>query len=72
MVKSLIDIETQIEIYKKHKEDIFQPNGKPKKCADKIYDKLVKELNGMSPKAIQISINRNIKSIRTVCCCLSK
>lgn len=43
MGKSLIDIETQIEIYKKHKEDIFQPNGKPKKCADKIYDKLVKE-----------------------------
>lgn len=72
MVKSLIDVETQIEVYKKYKNDLFQPNGKPKKCADKIYEKLVKELKGVTPKAIQVSINRNIKSIITVCCCLSK
>jgi len=71
MVKSLIDVVIQIEVYKKYKKEIFQPNGKPKKCSDKIYEKLMKELKGMTPKAIQVSIDRNIKSIITVCCCLS-
>lgn len=72
MVKSLIDVRTQIEVFKKYKKDLFQQNGKPKTCSDKIYEILIKELKGMTPKAIQVSIDRNKKSIITVCCCLLK
>lgn len=66
MVKSLIDVETQIGVFKKYKEDIFQQNGKPKPCTDKIYAKLMTELKGMTSKAIQVSIIGNIKSILKV------
>lgn len=62
MVKSIIDVQKQIEIYKKYKNKIFQ-NGKAKPCSDEIYKTLISELEGMSKKSIQTSINRNLKTI---------
>lgn len=63
MVKSIIDVIEQIEVYKKHKNEIFQSNGKAKPYFNDIYKVLVSELQGMSEKSIQMSINRNIKEI---------
>lgn len=63
MVKSIIDVIEQIEVYKKHKNEIFQSNWKAKPYSNDIYKVLVSELQGMSEKSIQMSINRNIKEI---------
>lgn len=63
MARSLIDIEFQINVYKKYKNNIFQANGKAVSCSNQIYLSLTKELNGMTPKAIQMSINRHATAI---------
>lgn len=40
MVKSLIDPMDQIVVYKQHKNEIFNSNGKAKPYSDSIYDTL--------------------------------
>lgn len=63
MVNSMIDVMIQIGIFKQFKDEIFQPNGKAKPCSDAIYKTLTEQLKGMSKKAIQTSINRNVNII---------
>lgn len=63
MVKPTIAAEVQIKIFRKFKSEILQVNGKAHPCTHKIYEKLMKELEGMSEKSIQTSINRKISDI---------
>lgn len=67
IVKSLIDVKAQVAVFKKHKDEIFNTNGKAKPYSDVIYKTLASKLKGMSEKAIQSSINRNVKLILQVC-----
>lgn len=67
MVKSLIPVENQIKVYKKYKDKIFKPDGTTALgYSEEIYKTLTRELKGMSDKAIQLSINRNVKLILAV------
>lgn len=63
MVKPTIAKEIQIKIFRKFKSEILQVNGNAQPCTHKIYEKLMKELQGMSEKSIQTSINRKISDI---------
>lgn len=63
MVKAKINIAVQLALYKKYRSEIFDGNGNPKPCSDKIYILLQRELEGMSQKAIQTSIGRNKQKI---------
>lgn len=63
MVRSIIDKKTQIKIYKKYKDRIFQGNGKALPCSNEIYKTLVNELEGMNAKCIQMNINRHVEEI---------
>lgn len=66
MVKPLIDKKIQLAVFKKYKDQLFQANGKAKSCKESIYEILIKELEGMSAKSIQTSINRNAEFISKV------
>lgn len=61
MGKSVIDL--KVQVFKKYKNNVFQTNGKAKPISDAIYEVLIRELNGMTKKSIQTSINRNTKEI---------
>lgn len=67
MVQPKIDKEIQISMYKKYRKQIFDEYQKLRPCSDKIYEVLKKELDGkldgMSGKAIQTSIARNLSKI---------
>lgn len=64
MARPLINIDFQINVYKKYISEIFQDKGKAVTCSSEIYNVLTKELDGMTAKAIQTSINRHAPAIR--------
>lgn len=63
MVRSLIDVDEQLKVYRKYKDKIFQNDGKAHQTKNEIYQTLTSELVGMTPKAIQTSINRKRAAI---------
>lgn len=58
MVKPKIEMKTQIRVFKKYYKQIFDEDGNVLPCSNSIYDVLIEKLNGMSKKALQMSIKR--------------